>query len=77
MIAPRLRSANVALALAKRMSNKLHGDAAIGDVSVVIAASIGVAWTSTTTARELLARADAAMYNAKQAHTSEPVLAPA
>jgi diguanylate cyclase (GGDEF)-like protein len=77
VIAPRLRSANVALDLAKRMSNKLHGDVAIGDVSVVIAASIGVAWTSTSTASDLLARADAAMYNAKQAHTSEPVLAPA
>jgi diguanylate cyclase (GGDEF)-like protein len=76
VIAPRLRSAGIALTLANRMSNRLHGDTSIGEVNIGIAASIGVAWTSTSSAGELLAHADAAMYTAKQTHSNRPILAP-
>ncbi|MEY2462598.1 MAG: hypothetical protein QOH64_736, partial [Acidimicrobiaceae bacterium] len=77
VIAPRLESAAAALVLANRISTHLQGVAAIGELSVAIAASIGVAWTATGTASDLLADADAAMYEAKQAHSTLPVLAPA
>ncbi|MEY2455881.1 MAG: diguanylate cyclase [Acidimicrobiaceae bacterium] len=77
VIAPRLESAAAALVLANRISTHLQGVAAIGELSVAIAASIGVAWTATGKASDLLAHADAAMYEAKQAHSTLPVLAPA
>ncbi|MEY2459867.1 MAG: diguanylate cyclase, partial [Acidimicrobiaceae bacterium] len=75
VIAPRLHSANAALVLANRMSDRLHGDVAIGEINVGIAASIGVAWTSNGTASELLAHADGAMYTAKHARSAVPILA--
>ncbi|MEY2448632.1 MAG: diguanylate cyclase [Acidimicrobiaceae bacterium] len=76
VIAPRLRSAGVALAVANRMSDQLRGDTVIGEHRIRIAASIGVAWTSKSTASDLLAHADAAMYTAKQTQSTVPVLAP-
>lgn len=75
VIAPRLRSAAAALLLAERIAGRLQGFAAIGDAMVAIEASIGVAWTSTGTATDLLGSADGAMYTAKQANSSMPVLA--
>jgi diguanylate cyclase (GGDEF)-like protein len=76
IIAPHLRSANAALVLASRFARQLQGVAAIGEVSVGIEASIGVAWTGTSSASDLLAHADAAMYAAKQTCSVVPVLAP-
>jgi diguanylate cyclase (GGDEF)-like protein len=76
VIAPGLPSASAAFGFAGRISSRLQGPAAIADIAVPIAASIGVAWTSTSTASELLAAADAAMYAAKQAGSAGPVLSP-
>jgi diguanylate cyclase (GGDEF)-like protein/PAS domain S-box-containing protein len=77
VIAPRLHSAHAALALANHMSDHLQGDAAVGEINLVIAASVGVAWTPGSSASQLLARADAAMYAAKQAQSALPILASA
>jgi diguanylate cyclase (GGDEF)-like protein len=76
VIAPRLASATAAHVLAGRMSRRLHGVATIGTISIAISASIGVAWSSASTASELLAEADTAMYAAKQTRSAVPVLAP-
>ncbi|MDQ1402496.1 MAG: diguanylate cyclase [Actinomycetota bacterium] len=67
VIAPRIGSEEAMLVLAGRMSQKLQGPATIGDITVAISASIGVAWTSAGEAIDLLAAADASMYAAKQA----------
>jgi diguanylate cyclase (GGDEF)-like protein/PAS domain S-box-containing protein len=75
IIAPGLHSANATLVFAERISRGLHGSATVAGGSVPIAASIGVAWTSTGTARELINAADGAMYTAKQNQCREPVLA--
>jgi diguanylate cyclase (GGDEF)-like protein len=76
VIAPRVESADEALVYAERIARLLHGPSTIDGVDVPIAASIGVAWTSTVTAGELLSAADAAMYIAKQNHAVAPVLQP-
>ena len=76
VISPGLHSASAALVFAGRISLQLQGPAAIGEIAVPIAASIGVAWTSTSTASELLGAADAAMYAAKQSGSALPVLSP-
>lgn len=76
VIAPHLNSPNAALVLARRVAAQLHGVAAIGQITVGIEASIGVAWTPAGSATDLLARADAAMYAAKQVSSAIPVLAP-
>jgi predicted signal transduction protein with EAL and GGDEF domain len=57
-------------------TRQLRGPAFIADVAAPIAASIGVAWSSTATASELLGAADAAMYVAKQTRSPAPILAP-
>jgi diguanylate cyclase (GGDEF)-like protein len=77
VISPGLQSADAALVFAGRVSRQLRGPAVIDGVAAPIDASIGVAWTSTATASELLAAADRAMYTAKQMHSVEPVPAPA
>jgi diguanylate cyclase (GGDEF)-like protein/PAS domain S-box-containing protein len=77
IIAPGLPSPQAALDLANRISGQLDGVTAIDAIAVCIAASIGVAWTSTHSASELLGQADAAMYAAKQSHSMHPVLSPA
>lgn len=74
VIAPGLRSASEALDFADRVSRQLQGTATIGSDTVPILASIGVAWTSRSSATELLAAADAAMYIAKQTRATGPVL---
>ena len=74
VISPGLQSAGAALVFAGRISRQLQGPATIDGVAVPITASIGVAWTSTTSAGELLGAADAAMYTAKQARSVVPVL---
>ena len=53
-----------------------EGPAFIADVAVPIAASIGVAWTSTAPRASSSAPPDAAMYVAKQTRSVLPVLAP-
>ena len=77
VISPGLHSAKAALVFADRISPQLQGPATIDGVAVPITASIGVAWTSTTTAGELLGAADTAMYTAKQTHSVVPVLSAA
>ncbi len=74
IISPGLGSADEALVFARRIARQLQGPATIERVPVPITASIGVAWTSTTTAGELLGAADSAMYTAKQTHSVAPVL---
>lgn len=74
VISPGLQSASAALEFGGRISRQLQGRATIDGVTIPIAASIGVAWTSTSTAGELLGAADAAMYTAKQTHSVVPVL---
>ncbi|HWM19792.1 MAG TPA: sensor domain-containing diguanylate cyclase [Ilumatobacteraceae bacterium] len=75
VISPGLESASAAFDLAGIVSRQLRGPAFIADVAAPIAASIGVAWSSTATASELLGAADAAMYIAKQTRSEIPVLA--
>jgi diguanylate cyclase (GGDEF)-like protein len=74
VIAPHLDSGNDSLVFAERVSVDLQGPATIGGVEVPIAASIGVAWTASITAGELLSAADAAMYAAKQTASAMPIL---
>jgi diguanylate cyclase (GGDEF)-like protein len=76
VISPGLDSTSAALDLAGIVSRQLRGPAFIADVAAPIAASIGVAWSSTATASELLGAADAAMYVAKQTRSPAPILAP-
>jgi diguanylate cyclase (GGDEF)-like protein len=71
------RSANAALLFACQVSEHVQGPATIAGRAVPIGASIGVAWTMTSTAGDLLGAADAAMYIAKQTHSTTPVLAAA
>jgi diguanylate cyclase (GGDEF)-like protein/PAS domain S-box-containing protein len=74
VISPGLQSARAAFGFAVRISEQLQGPALIEGVAAPITASIGVAWSSTGTAGELLDAADSAMYTAKQTHSAEPVL---
>jgi diguanylate cyclase (GGDEF)-like protein/PAS domain S-box-containing protein len=77
VISPGLQSAGAAVEFAGRVSQQLQGPAVIDGVPAPITASVGVAWTSTATAGELLNAADGAMYTAKQTHSAEPVLSAA
>ena len=75
VISTGLHSANAALAFACRVSDHMQGPATVAGFAVPIEASIGVAWTLTSTARDLLAAADGAMYIAKHTQSKAPVLA--
>jgi diguanylate cyclase (GGDEF)-like protein len=77
VISTGLHSATAAHAFACRVSEHMQGPATVAGFAVPIGASIGVAWTMTSTARDLLGAADAAMYIAKQTHSKTPVLATA
>jgi diguanylate cyclase (GGDEF)-like protein len=77
VISTGLHSASAALVFACRVSEHMQGPATINGLAIPIAASIGVAWTMTSAAPDLLAAADAAMYIAKQTHSKTPVLASA
>jgi diguanylate cyclase (GGDEF)-like protein len=77
VVSPGLPSASAAMSYADRISQRVHGPAVIDEITVQIAASIGVAWSTNPTATELLAAADAAMYVAKQTRSTTPVLSPA
>jgi diguanylate cyclase (GGDEF)-like protein len=75
VISTGLHSANATLDFACRVSQHMQGPATVAGLAVPIGASIGVAWTMTSTARDLLGAADAAMYIAKQTRSKTPVLA--
>jgi diguanylate cyclase (GGDEF)-like protein len=75
VISTGLHSANATLDFACRVSKHMQGPATVAGLAVPIGASIGVAWTMTSTARDLLGAADAAMYIAKQTRSKTPVLA--
>lgn len=77
VISTGLHSASAALVFACRVSEHMQGPATINGFAIPVAASIGVAWTMTSAAPDLLAAADAAMYIAKQTHSKTPVLATA
>jgi diguanylate cyclase (GGDEF)-like protein len=77
VISPGLTSAEATVAFADGIAQQLQGPATFGSVTVSIFASIGVAWTSSSTASELLSAADTAMYAAKKAKSTVPVLSPA
>jgi diguanylate cyclase (GGDEF)-like protein/PAS domain S-box-containing protein len=72
VIAPGLPSLGAARAFAVRVSDEVNGVAALVDVRVDIAASIGVAWADSGDADVLLAEADRAMYAAKHSSFSAP-----
>jgi len=74
VISPGLPSAEASLAFADVVARQLRGPATIGSFTIPISASIGVAWTSASTASELLSAADSAMYAAKKAQSDVPVL---
>jgi diguanylate cyclase (GGDEF)-like protein len=76
VIAPNIPSASAAFVLAGRVARQLHGPTVVNGVAVPIAASVGVAWASSSTASDLLGEADAAMYVAKHAASHLPVLSP-
>lgn len=76
VISPGLRSAEASLAFADRVARQLQGPATIGTFTIPISASIGVAWTPSSTASELLSAADSAMYAAKKVQSTVPVLSP-
>ena len=74
VIALGLPSGSETLAFADRVALQLHGPTTIDGITVQVAASIGVAWSSACTASDLLNKADAAMYIAKQAGSAVPIL---
>jgi GGDEF domain-containing protein len=69
-----LQSADSAFAYACRVSEHIQGRATVSGLAVPIGASIGVAWTMTGSAADLLDAADGAMYISKQTHPKTPVL---
>ena len=76
VICPGVASPDHALHIATRMTRALTGDITYAGQRLTPRASIGVAWTpGADDADTLVARADAAMYQAKLAGTSRPVLA--
>jgi diguanylate cyclase (GGDEF)-like protein len=75
VISTGLSSASATHVFACRVSEHMQGPATINGFAIPIAASIGVAWTMTSNATDLLAAADAAMYIAKQTRSKTPVLA--
>lgn len=74
VISTGLQSADATLAYACRVSEHIAGPATVAGLTLPIGASIGVAWTMTSTARELLGAADGAMYISKQTHPKTPIL---
>jgi diguanylate cyclase (GGDEF)-like protein len=74
VISTGLQSAESALAYACRVSEHIQGPATVAGLTVPIGASIGVAWTMTGTAPDLLGAADGAMYISKQTDPKTPVL---
>jgi diguanylate cyclase (GGDEF)-like protein len=74
VIALGLPSGSETLAFADRVALQLQGPTTIDGITVQVAASIGVAWSSACTASDLLNKADAAMYIAKQAGSAVPIL---
>jgi GGDEF domain-containing protein len=74
VISAGLRSADAARAFACRVSEQMEGPATVAGFVVPIEASIGGAWTMTSTASDLLAASDAAMYIAKQTRSKTPIL---
>jgi diguanylate cyclase (GGDEF)-like protein/PAS domain S-box-containing protein len=70
-VAERARSVEIA----DRIADALRFDVEVGDTTVAVRASIGVAWTSGDLSAEgLVAAADAAMYDCKRSGTTRPVL---
>ena len=73
-VCPDIDSAAEAMTLATRMAETLDQSVSLGHATVELRASIGVAWAHTSDADALVARADAAMYEAKRRANNQPVL---
>jgi diguanylate cyclase (GGDEF)-like protein/PAS domain S-box-containing protein len=70
-----VRSAEEAEAVAQRVAAAIQGTAVVGEHTMELHASIGVAWTlRPTDADSLVAAADAAMYESKLVREGQPVV---
>jgi diguanylate cyclase (GGDEF)-like protein/PAS domain S-box-containing protein len=75
VICPNVETRTVGLNIGRRLARTLTTDIAIGDNTVELRASIGVAWTDELVdADTFVAHADMAMYEAKANHASDAVL---
>jgi len=77
-VCPGVDRPEVALAVAERIARHLKEPLQLGDVVLELKASMGIAWSRNrvTTGERLVARADAAMYEAKRRHDGKPFVAP-
>jgi len=77
-VCPGVDRPEVAEAVAERIAHQLTDPLVLGDEAVRLKASMGIAWSLNwaTTAERLVARADAAMYEAKRRGDGRPFLAP-
>jgi diguanylate cyclase (GGDEF)-like protein/PAS domain S-box-containing protein len=75
VICPNVEGRSVALTIGTRLARTLTADIEIGESTVALRASIGVAWTSDLIdADTFVAQADSAMYEAKCTRASSAVL---
>jgi diguanylate cyclase (GGDEF)-like protein len=77
LVCPDIESEQAALGVGERAAASIGEPADLGGVTLVLSASIGVAWSATDTddGSTLVARADAAMYRSKRQQPRRPVLA--
>lgn len=75
VVCPRVASTEEAIDIAERIAASLRREVELAGGSIDMRASVGVAWTSAdiTNADELVARADAAMYESKRRGVGRPV----
>jgi diguanylate cyclase (GGDEF)-like protein len=71
VIVPQIPSEETAHIVGRRVAAALCGPTSVAGVVIEIEASVGVSWTAGGTANDLLKRADAAMYTAKQQRAAE------
>lgn len=75
VICPEVRSADAALSLGHALAEAVTIDISVGEHTVALRASIGVAWTDQQLDVDaFIAQADAAMYQSKRARTSTAAL---
>jgi diguanylate cyclase (GGDEF)-like protein/PAS domain S-box-containing protein len=76
VVCPSIAEPHIAMEVAVRAVGRLRGAMHLGDITVEVVASVGVAWSSDPDigADALVAMADAAMYDSKRQAAGRPVL---